>query len=260
MGGIVFAVGTREYRNDYARLRERFAANQRKLFRPADLLDLFAFTTIREYGFDAAFPSFLQLRHANGFAACRKLVGFGGAAKFGNGYQIGIGRNLSILGELDDEAAISQAEQVVRLNFIGKLYAYAIANAHLEQSLSSTAVAQGCRSGDLAFADKRFNQAECGIHAVRFGNQGFHIVERRRDADDARPSALELRGNHAVDRAGGNSKTYERRRHVDFGIALFEAARHGVFAADGANAQIDLSHQSAQNGSGGLAPTLGDVT
>ena len=47
---------------------------------------------------------------------------------------------------------------------------------------------------------------------------------------------------------------------MNFGIALFEATRHGVFAADGTNAQINLGHQSAQNGSGRLAPTLGDVT
>ena len=118
VSGIVFAVGAREYRDDNARLRERFAANQRKLFRPANLLNLFTFTAIREYGFDAALPSFLQLRHADDLTACRKLVGFGGAAKFGNGYQIGIGGNLSIVSELDNEAAISQAEQIVCLNFI----------------------------------------------------------------------------------------------------------------------------------------------
>ena len=64
--------------------------------------------------------------------------------------------------------------------------------------------------------------------------------------------ALELGRRHAADLAHRRGKGHERGRHVE----LLEAAGHGVLAADGADAQVDLRHERAQHGCRGLAPTL----
>ena len=72
------------------------------------------------------------------------------------------------------------------------------------------------------------------------------------NADNAAASLLELGRRHAIDMAHGRCKAHQRRRD----IKLLEAAGHGVLAANGANAQINLSHKRAKNGSRRLAPTL----
>ena len=71
--------------------------------------------------------------------------------------------------------------------------------------------------------------------------------------------ALELRRSHAIDLAGRNRKRDECRGHIDFGVTFLKRARHGIFAANSANAQVDLRLQGAEHSRHGLAPTLGNI-
>ena len=69
--------------------------------------------------------------------------------------------------------------------------------------------------------------------------------------------ALELRGDGAGGVAHGHSEADQGRRNVEFAGLVLKRAAHGVLAADGAGAQVDLGHEGAQDGCRGLAPALG---
>ena len=75
------------------------------------------------------------------------------------------------------------------------------------------------------------------------------------DAQHHVPGALELGAHRMVDRTDSRREAHERRRNVE----VLEAARHGVLAANGAHAQVDLGHERAEQRRGGLTPALGDV-
>jgi len=76
-----------------------------------------------------------------------------------------------------------------------------------------------------------------------------------RDADDPACDILEFRARNAIDGARAHREAHERRWHIE----LLEAARHRVFAADGADAQVELRHQGTQHCTGRLAPALGHI-
>ena len=67
--------------------------------------------------------------------------------------------------------------------------------------------------------------------------------------------ALELRRGGTGDVAHCGGKGNERGGHVE----VLEGAAHGVLAADGANAQVDLGVEGAEHAGHGLAPTRGLV-
>ena len=69
------------------------------------------------------------------------------------------------------------------------------------------------------------------------------------------PCALELRRRDRADLPACGGEAHERRRDVE----RLEAAGHGVLAADGADAQIDLGHERAKKRGEGLAPALGHI-
>ena len=69
------------------------------------------------------------------------------------------------------------------------------------------------------------------------------------------PAPLKLGRRHAIDRPHRRRERHERRRHVQ----VLERPAHGVLAADGPDAQIDLRHERAEHRRHGLAPTLGHV-
>ena len=66
------------------------------------------------------------------------------------------------------------------------------------------------------------------------------------------PSRLELGRQHLVGLQRGNGKGDQRGRHVQ----IHEGAGHGVLAADGGGAQLQLGVQRAQQGGEGLAPAV----
>ena len=55
----------------------------------------------------------------------------------------------------------------------------------------------------------------------------------------------------------GNSEADQGRRNVELTGLVLKRAAHGILATDGAGTQVDLGHESAQDGCRGLAPALG---
>ena len=66
------------------------------------------------------------------------------------------------------------------------------------------------------------------------------------------PRLLELGGQDLAGLDGGNGEGDEGGGHVQ----VVEGAGHGVLAADGRPAEVQLGLQSAQQGGEGLAPAL----
>ena len=222
-----------------------------------------ASATIGEYGLQLGFPCFLQLAHADGFTCPGECVVGCGFAQVGDDAGNAVvfeaqGCNClcqSLFGavccQLDCEAAVFGSEQVDVCCLLAAGEADAVANAHLEQGLCEAAEAYCVSCCDQAAADQLFGQVHCCGHAGCVGQDAVSATGGL-DCDYLAASCLELGAGDAVqvvncgceaDQGGGN-------------VQVLEAAGHGVLAADGAAAQVDLCVQGAQQGCQGLAPTL----
>ncbi len=257
-GGVVLAVRAREDGDHDARAGD---LNGRRGARDAllgnaevDGVDLLALAAVREDGLDGALPGLLQLGQVNGLAASDELVGLGGGAQDVAGHAVVQRRDLGVVGELHDKAAVRRAEERLGLKRRVARKAELVADAHLEERLGRAAVAQRGHGERAAVANKLLDDV---VERELGGGQRREAVAVvvGGEHDDLVARALELGGGHAVDLAEARRKRDERGRHVE----VLEAAGHGVLAADGTDAEVDLRHEGAEDGGHGLAPALGLV-
>ena len=213
---------------------------------------------IREYAFDAVLPSLLQFSHVERLVERAEDIRLAGFANVLDKHAVGCG-NLNAIGKLDEEAAISELEQLVGGKHIVEHHANLVAQAHLKERLGGAAVARRCRSEHRAVANELLDKRERGVERIDGRNQAGRIVRVGNDANHLMASALELGRSHAIDLAGRNRERDERRGHIDFGVAFLKRARHGILAANSANAQVDLRFQGTEHSRHGLAPALGNV-
>ncbi len=90
------------------------------------------------------------------------------------------------------------------------------------------------------------------LHGIERGAQAGSQSILAGDPHQVIAGGLQLRRGHPVDMADGRGEGHERRRHIQ----ILEGAGHGILAADGAHAEIDLGHKGAEHGRHGLAPAL----
>ena len=101
-----------------------------------------ALGTVREHGFDAGLPSFLHSVQVQRLAGGLEHVLGGGGADFADLDQIGDGRKLGIVRQLDDERTVCRGEQVVHGDAVVQGHADAVAERHLEQGFGGGAIAR----------------------------------------------------------------------------------------------------------------------
>lgn len=75
------------------------------------------------------------------------------------------------------------------------------------------------------------------------------------DAEHLMAHTLELGTHGVIDMPARRREAHERRRNIQ----ILEATRHGVLAADGTHAKVDLRHEGTEQRRGGFAPALGDI-
>ena len=151
MRRVVFAVRAREHGNHDMRARDRASERKRFGFSEAHFFNLgmrgsvVGGAAIREHAFDAVLPSFLQFSHIERLVKRAKDICLTGFAHMLDKHAIGCG-NLNAIGKLDEEATVSELEQLIGGKHIIEHHANLIAQAHLEERLGGTAVARRCRS------------------------------------------------------------------------------------------------------------------
>ena len=213
---------------------------------------LLALGTVREHGFDAALPCILQLGQIKRLAGGHERILLGGFADLADFHQVGHGRNLRVVGKLDDEGAIGRSKQVVHGNAVVQLHADLVADSHLEDSLGGGTVARRGHGQRIAEIGELL---DCGEHLQqRILVRGETVgMITRGDADHTVTGTLELRGGGALHIAHRHGEGDQGRRNVQ----LFERAGHGVLAADRARAQIHLGHQAPSTAAIGLPQRSG---
>ena len=211
-------------------------------------LHFLALVAIGEHGLQLGLPCFLEVCQVGGFARYGERVLGGDGA-----HHLSACGNFGPFRQLQHKGAVGQLEQVVRGNAV-KGNAQAVAHAHLEQGFGQSAVSRGGNGQHLLVLDGGLKGGEHLQQGVDLGGQAVLLVSGG-EQRYAAAGLLELGGGHGVHGAHGSGKANQRGRNVQ----VVEAAGHGVLAADGANAQVDLGHQGAQQGAGGHAPALGDV-
>ena len=216
---------------------------------------LLALGTVREHGFDAALPRVLQLGQIKRLAGGHERILLGGFADLADFHQVGHGRNLRVVGKLDDEGAIGRSKQVIHGNAVVQLHADLVADRHLEDRLGGGAVARSGHGQSVAEIGELLNRGEHLQQRILVRGETVGMITRG-DADHTVTGTLELRGGGALHIAHGHGEGDKGRRDVK----LLERAGHGVLAANRAGAQIHLSHQSAQHGGHRLAPPFRLVT
>ncbi len=220
----------------------------------ADLLNGRACLAVGEDGLHAGLPSLLQRGQVQGLPGDGQLVGLRRGAQLLHGNALGRGGQVCAVRKLHHEAAVGRGEEGVRARDAGQVNADAVAHAHLEEGLGGSAVAgraDGCgrAGGDQAICEVARGEQALGIRrdAVLLvaGGDAYHAVAGR----------LELRGGDVGHVSQRHGKADQGGRHVQ----VLEGAGHGVLAANGANAQVHLGHEGAQDRGRGLAPALGLV-
>ena len=131
------------------------------------------------------------------------------------------------------------------------LEADAVAQTHLEEGLSQTAIAHRGSSGHHAIFHHLLNFLVVGLQGEEIGAAGDGVQDGP-DEDDGALRLLELGGDDAAGLADGGSEGHQRGRNIQ----LLEGAGHAVLTADGGDAEADLCVQCAQQSGQRLAPAL----
>ena len=263
---IVLAVVAGENRDDHARAREflacidrrdaaRVAAGEGKLFHVVELLGFLGRGAVGEDALDAAFPCFLQLGEVDLLGCGFEHVAFdrGAQGLDHEGICSECIERRRIL-NLNDEAAVHRLEKALDVDVVGKLEADLVAHAHLEEGFSAAAVAGGCQRQGASILGEALDGIEDG-EELRGVGAVVVAIRSGGDAEDRVPRALEFRGDRMVGTARAYGEAHEGGRYVE----VLERARHGVLAADGANAKVHLRHERAEYGCCRLAPALRHV-
>ena len=192
---------------------------------------LLALGTVREHGFDAALPRVLQLGQIKRLAGGHERILLGGFADLADFHQVGHGRNLRIVGKLDDEGAIGRSKQVIHGNAVVQLHADLVADRHLEDRLGGGAVARSGHGQSVAEIGELLNRGEHLQQRILVRGETVGMITRG-DADHTVTGTLELRGGGALHIAHGHGEGDKGRRDVK----LLERTGHGVLAANRASA------------------------
>ena len=126
------------------------------------------------------------------------------------------------------ESAAEMAEQQVKADIVFESEAQTVAQAHLERGGGDAVAIRRPGGADEAGRVQFLHPAEEPVQAFRFGQAVCTIIRGKQD--DLIAGALEFGGDDLIDGGSGHGKGDEGGRHVQ----LFEAAAHGVLAADGA--------------------------
>ena len=155
-----------------------------------------------------------------------------------------------LAGHFQYEAAIAIAKQLLQCHIPVKGHANIIAKGHLHNRLGNATHTGGvgCHSftgvKELGHLTVKGNERLCLGQAVFILLRGYQA--------QGMAGCFQLRRYYLPGLAGGHRKTYQGGRHIQ----IFEAAAHGVLAADGADSQIQLGLESTQQGCQRLAPAL----
>ena len=204
--------------------------------------------------FERVHPGCLERVERDLFAGGAEGVGLGGRADLAHVEAAARGGDAGVVGEFDVEGAVAGGEEVACLFVVVQGKTQAVAQAHLEEGFGAAPVAGRAHREGATRADELFDDRAGGQEVFGVGGEAVLFVGGR-DFDHAVAGALELRARCTVDGAHAGAEGHERRRDVE----VFEAAGHAILASDRPDAQVDLSHEGAEHGLGGLAPALGHI-
>ena len=240
-GGIVLAVGAGEYGNQHpglchlhsgSRIRSCRIGERRNLF-PA-LLGLGGIDLLQDPGIPG-----IQLFNGCAFPT------------IGNGFFPGgiadSAAEIAVLRQLGKDGAVAGALMPGRILFGGK--ADGIAEGHLHHRFRYAA-------GIHSPGGRNLPGLAQSVEPLPGVLQRFIAAVLNPEIVDGVTGLLKLIGDDFLCLQRRNGKGDHRRRH----ILVEEGAGHGVLAADGSGAQMQLGIQCTQQGLKGLAPALGLVS
>ena len=212
---------------------------------------ILALGAVWEHGFDAGFPSFLHGVQVQRLTGGLERVFGGGGADFADFDQVGDGRKLGVVCQLDDERAVCRGEQVIHGDAVVQGHANAVAERHLEQGFGGGAIARRGDGQGIVEVGELLDHGERLKQRVLVRSQAVGQVTRC-DTHNTVVGTLELGGGGALHVAHGHGEGNQRWRHVE----ILERAGHGVLTADSTGAQINLGHQRTEHGGRRLAPAF----
>ena len=252
MSGVILAVRAREHGNNHARLGNLAREHMRSSSCIADRLNGFARLAVRIHRLKLAFPGFLQLGQAHVRVTRREHIIAGRRTNFHHAQRLSGGGQRGIRRQFYQEAAIRGNEQLVSREIARKRNAQLVANAHLEQGFCQAAIACRGHGQRVTRGRKGFHGVKRFLHTLDLRHNAIFLV-RRRNQHHAVSCSLELGRHNAVHVSAGRSEADKRGRHVQ----VLKAAGHGVLAANGANAQVNLRHKRTQKRRRRFAPARG---
>ena len=258
-GAIVLAVVAGEHGDNHARAGDLGAGvHVDVLGAEVDGLDLGGLVgaAVGKDTLDAALPGLLKLGELDDLGASIDDVTLNGGAQGLDDNAVGDLGQLGVIGELDDKAAVERGEEALHVHILGKLDTDLVADAHLKEALGAAAVAGRGDGQGVAGSSERLDGVKRGEQLLGVGTVVLAIGGGG-DADDSVREALELGRDGAGGLAHGDGEADQGRRNVELAGLVLKRTAHGVLAADGAGTQVDLGHEGTQDGSHGLAPTLG---
>ena len=243
-GGVVLAVGAREYRNNGQRLCTLDRRSGSIALGEGNLGQMLVGSSClgREYALELAFKGSRQLVKRYGLTGNRDLLVVGGVADQPVSREFGCG--------FDQNAAEVLEIQRVRREGIVHLKADFVAERHFAHALSDTAGGQRPRGNRLAGRDQ-----VCDLvpHELERGViRRAVLIVRCVEEVNRMACRFELRRDQAGSVLRRDSERNQRGRYVH----IVKRAGHGVLAADGSQTQVLLCGVRAQQGGQRLAETL----
>ena len=243
-GGVVLAVGAREYRNNSQRLCTLDRRSGNIALGEGNLGQMLVGSSClgREYALELAFKGSRQLVKRYGLTGNRDLLVIGGVADQPVSREFGCG--------FDQDAAKVLEVQRVRREGIVHLKADLVAERHLANTLGNTAGGQRPRGNRLAGRNQVCNlvphELERGVirRAV--------LIVRCIEEVNRMTCRLELRRDEAGSVLRCDCEGNQRGRYVH----IVKRAGHGVLAADSREAQIFLCGVRAEQSGQRFAETL----
>ena len=142
------------------------------------------------------------------------------------------------------------AEKFAEAEAVREAEAEAVSETHLHDCFRDPAVAGRIHRKGAAAPYRSRDKGKDLLQTLRV-RQPFRRPFRR-EADEDVAGLLHFRGNDVAGLLRGDREGNESRRDVQ----LLKGAGHGVLAADGADAEVHLGIEGAEQGGEGLAPAL----
>ena len=187
----------------------------------------------------------------NGFLAEAEVEAVGRAADRNEPFVARNSAGAVAAGELEDEAAVIAAEELILRVILFEFEADAVADGHLENALRNAALIDGPAGERAVSAKKRCHEREILADAFRRRKAVFVLFGG--EQGNAGADALEFRGGNVRRHILRDRKRNEGRGDMD----VLEGAAHGVLTADRGKAETHLRVESAEQRGKGLAPARG---